>query len=123
MQWMRIFQYSVLVGGTGVLWTLGLALCGPLRTILLWEHSEIAMLSAVGSLFTLGSAKGRSTIFFLVGLFVLLFFDNDHVTPPTMHRQLLTSYLSLNHWILSFQLTNLQKGVLSQILSIGCLHL
>lgn len=57
LQWARIVQYSLLVGVTGVVWGLGLTLCGALRTVLLWEHSEMALLSAMGSLFALGSAK------------------------------------------------------------------
>lgn len=60
-QWIRIIQYSLLVGVTGLVWTLGLTLCGALRTILLWEHSEMALLSALGSLLTLSSAKVRSS--------------------------------------------------------------
>jgi len=57
LQWLRVLQYSLLVAGTGVLWTLGLTLCGPLRTVLLWEHSDLALLSAMGALLTLGSSK------------------------------------------------------------------
>ena len=57
LQWIRITQYSLLVAGTGVLWTLGLTLCGPLRTVLLWEHSDLALVSAVGALLTLGTPK------------------------------------------------------------------
>ena len=40
-----------------VVWALGLTLCGALRTVLLWEQSDIAILSAVGSLLSFSSAK------------------------------------------------------------------
>lgn len=102
--WARIVQYSVLVGGTGLLWALGLTLCGPLRTILLWEHSEIALLSAVSSLLAMGSAKGRSALFFVAAVFVLVLFDNDRSAPPTAHtssaRSSVTSHTM--NWISSF---------------------
>ena len=57
LQWMKILRYSVLVAMSSILWTLGLSLCGALRTILLWEHSEIALLAAVGAISTLSHEK------------------------------------------------------------------
>lgn len=55
VQWVRVVQYSLLVACTSVLWTLGLTLCGALRTTLLWEHSEAAMLAVVSAMATLGT--------------------------------------------------------------------
>ena len=57
LQWMKILRYSALVAMSSILWTLGLSLCGALRTILLWEHSEIALLAAVGAISTLSHEK------------------------------------------------------------------
>ena len=57
LQWMKILRYSALVAMSSILWTLGLSLCGALRTILLWEHSEIALLGAVGAISTLSHEK------------------------------------------------------------------
>lgn len=54
---MKILRYSALVAVSSILWTLGLSLCGALRTILLWEHSEIALLAAVGAISTLSHEK------------------------------------------------------------------
>ena len=54
---MKILRYSALVAMSSILWTLGLSLCGALRTILLWEHSEIALLGAVGAISTLSHEK------------------------------------------------------------------
>ena len=54
---MKIIRYSALVAMSSILWTLGLTLCGALRTILLWEHSEIALLAAVSVITTLSHEK------------------------------------------------------------------
>ena len=54
---MKIIRYSALVAMSSILWTLGLTLCGALRTILLWEHSEIALLAAVSAVTTLSHEK------------------------------------------------------------------
>ena len=56
-QWFHIVRYSLLVALTSVIWTLGLSLCGALRTTLLWEHSEIALAAVFGALATLGHTK------------------------------------------------------------------
>ena len=42
---------------SSILWTLGLTLCGALRTILLWEHSELALLAAVTAITSLSHDK------------------------------------------------------------------
>ena len=47
-------RYSLLVALTSILWTLGLTLCGALRTILLWEHSEVALMAVFGTLVSMG---------------------------------------------------------------------
>jgi len=52
--WFRILRYSLLVALTSILWTLGLTLCGALRTILLWEHSEVALLAVFGTIASMG---------------------------------------------------------------------
>lgn len=57
LQWMKVLRYSALVAMSSTLWTLGLSLCGALRTILLWEHSEIALLAAIGAISTLSHEK------------------------------------------------------------------
>lgn len=54
---MKILRYSALGAMSSILWTLGLTLCGALRTILLWEHSEIALLAAVTAITTLSHDK------------------------------------------------------------------
>ena len=53
LQWARVLQYSLLVAVSSVLWTLGLTLCGALRAILLWEHSEMALMAVLGTVATL----------------------------------------------------------------------
>ncbi len=86
---------------TCVVWALGLSLCGALRTVLLWEHSDIALTAVVGAIASLGSTKvgtptpthslycaqGRGALLFVLGTLSLLFFDNDQSTPPVEHRK------------------------------------
>ena len=67
LQWVRLLRYSVLVAGTSLLWTLGLTLCGALRTALLWEHSETAMLAVLGAMATLGANGKVSCVAHLIG--------------------------------------------------------
>ena len=62
LQWVKILRYSGLVAMSSILWTLGLSLCGALRTILLWEHSEIALLAAVGAISTLSHEKVNDSL-------------------------------------------------------------
>ncbi len=57
VQWFRVLRHSVLVTMTSVVWALGLSLCGVLRTVLLWEHSDIALTAVVGAIASLGSTK------------------------------------------------------------------
>ena len=66
LQWLRIIRYSFLLLLTSLLWSLGLALCGALRTVLLWEHSDLALVSLLSILACnqtqgkVGVASGRS---------------------------------------------------------------
>ncbi len=88
-----------------VVWVLGLSLCGALRTVLLWEHSDLALTAVLGAVTSLGSTKvsvsltcptmkianllvqGRGALFFMMGTLSLLLFDNDQSTSPVEHRE------------------------------------
>lgn len=101
---------------SSILWTLGLTLCGALRTILLWEHSEIALLAAISTITTLSHEKvwlsstpflsqgwnvitvtmyhelhfqGRGAVFLILGICSMLLFDNDQSKIPSEHRKLM----------------------------------
>ncbi|XP_065912027.1 proton-coupled zinc antiporter SLC30A5-like [Dysidea avara] len=76
--WIKICCYSVLVAIVNVLWIAGLASCGPVRTTLLWDYSEVAMAAVLSMLLSCGShSKSRGAICYLLGLLTLLLFDND----------------------------------------------
>lgn len=79
-QWFRISRHAFVGCLLGVLWMFGLSLCGPLRTILLYEHSDLVIIAWATALFshTGGSpAKMRGAICFLVAVITLLLFDHD----------------------------------------------
>lgn len=79
-QWFRIIRHAVFGVLITLLWLFGLTLCGPLRTILLFEHSDLVIISAASALFTGnggGPAKSRGAVFFLMAILTLLLFDHD----------------------------------------------
>lgn len=103
--WLRIARYSLLVGATSIVWGLGLITCGALRTVLLWDHSEVALLAAYGAIVSLGShPKSRGTLFFILGFLTLLLFDNDQASAITEHPEGLHSNTVVHflYWCLSF---------------------
>lgn len=79
LQWLRIIRYSFLYIIIKLLWLFGLTLCGPLRTILIFEHSEYAIINAIKSMFTsqTNPSRSRGVLLLLIGTFVLLAFDHD----------------------------------------------
>ena len=103
--WLRIVRYSLLVGATSIVWVLGLVTCGALRTVLLSDHSEVALLAVYGAIVSLGThPKSRGTLFFILGLLILLLFDNDQTTTITEHPEGLHSNAVVHflYWCLSF---------------------
>lgn len=79
-QWFRVFRHAIIGSIISLLWLFGLTLCGPLRTILLFEHNEVVVIAWAGALFSssgLGPAKLRGALFFLLGAVALLLFDHD----------------------------------------------
>jgi len=78
-QWFRVIRHAFLGSSVQLLWLFGLTLCGPFRTLLLYEHSDLAILTAVAALFnsTGGPAKFRGGVFLLLAIMGLLLFDHD----------------------------------------------
>lgn len=79
-QWFRIGKHAVFGAFLSLLWLFGLTLCGPLRTILLFEHCDLVIISGASALFTAnggGPAKSRGAVFFLIAILTLLLFDHD----------------------------------------------
>uniref|UniRef100_A0A3Q3CQM0 Zinc transporter n=1 Tax=Haplochromis burtoni TaxID=8153 RepID=A0A3Q3CQM0_HAPBU len=80
----------------------GLTLCGPLRTLLLFEHSDVVVIALLGVLFTNsggGPSKTRGAAFFIIAVICLLLFDNDDLMakmaehPEGHHDSALTHFL------------------------------
>ncbi|XP_039250531.2 proton-coupled zinc antiporter SLC30A5-like [Styela clava] len=78
-QWASIAKYSLLGVVNDILWLFGLTLCGPLRTILIFEHSEAVILAMLSGIFSPSGnhSKTRGAILFLISASCLLLFDND----------------------------------------------
>ncbi|XP_076443611.1 proton-coupled zinc antiporter SLC30A5-like [Babylonia areolata] len=78
-QWFRVCRHALFGSLISFLWMFGLTLCGPLRTILLFEHSDLVIIAGASALFysTGGPAKSRGAVFFLIAVVTLLLFDHD----------------------------------------------
>ncbi|TRY91874.1 hypothetical protein DNTS_017673 [Danionella cerebrum] len=79
-QWIRIFKHAVTSCIISLLGFFGLTLCGPLRTLLLFERSDVVVISLLSVLCTSsggGPSKTRGAAFFIIAVICLLLFDND----------------------------------------------
>uniref|UniRef100_UPI00358E7854 proton-coupled zinc antiporter SLC30A5 isoform X2 n=1 Tax=Myxine glutinosa TaxID=7769 RepID=UPI00358E7854 len=79
-QWLRILRHAFFSCIISLMWFYGLTLCGPLRTLLIYGHSDLLVTSLLSVLFrsSAGSpAKTRGAVLFFVGVICLLLFDND----------------------------------------------
>lgn len=105
-QWLWIIQVSFVSLVCSAMWLTGLRLCGALRTTLLWDHSDIAILAVLNSILSCGShSKSRGAILFILGTIALLLFDNDQVNistvehPEGIHNSII---VHIFFWFLSF---------------------
>lgn len=101
-QWIKLVKHSVFSCIISLLGFFGLTLCGPLRTLLLLEHSDVVVIALLGVLFTSsggGPSKTRGTAFFIIAVICLLLFDNDDLMakmaehPEGHHDSALTHFL------------------------------
>ncbi|XP_027719399.1 zinc transporter 5 [Vombatus ursinus] len=126
-QWIKIFKHAVAGCIISLLWFFGLTLCGPLRTLLLFEHSDIVVISLLNVLFTSsggGPAKTRGAAFFIIAVICLLFFDNDDLMakiaehPEGHHDSALTHML---YTVIAFLgVADHKGGVLLLVLALCC---
>ncbi|XP_025891262.1 zinc transporter 5 [Nothoprocta perdicaria] len=126
-QWIKIFKHAVVGCIISLLWFFGLTLCGPLRTLLLFEHSDVVVLSLLSVLFTNsggGPAKTRGAAFFIIAVICLLLFDNDDLMakiaehPEGHHDSALTHVL---YTIIAFLgVADHKGGVLLLVLALCC---
>ncbi|KAK2153606.1 hypothetical protein LSH36_291g03057 [Paralvinella palmiformis] len=77
--WIRIGRHAVVGSLLSVFWIFGLTLCGPLRTLLLYEHSDLVVIAGASALFTHSStpSKFRGAVFFLLAVLGTFLFDHD----------------------------------------------
>ncbi|XP_068952555.1 proton-coupled zinc antiporter SLC30A5 [Petaurus breviceps papuanus] len=126
-QWIKIFKHAVAGCIISLLWFFGLTLCGPLRTLLLFEHSDIVVISLLNVIFTSsggGPAKTRGAAFFIIAVICLLFFDNDDLMakiaehPEGHHDSALTHML---YTVIAFLgVADHKGGVLLLVLALCC---
>ncbi|XP_064337241.1 proton-coupled zinc antiporter SLC30A5 isoform X4 [Camelus dromedarius] len=126
-QWIKIFKHAVAGCIISLLWFFGLTLCGPLRTLLLFEHSDIVVISLLSVLFTSsggGPAKTRGAAFFIIAVICLLLFDNDDLMakmaehPEGHHDSALTHMLYTAIGFLG--VADHKGGVLLLVLALCC---
>ena len=77
--YLRIFKYSFVQTLIKVLWLLGLTQCGPLRTSLIFEQSEVVVLCALKAVFLsqTNPSRTRGVVILLIATLLLLAFDYD----------------------------------------------
>nr|VZI53087.1 unnamed protein product [Spirometra erinaceieuropaei] len=95
-QCFRIFRHSCVRILLDIMWVTGLILCGPFRFVLIYEHSDIAVVSLLSTLFinSTSPAKSRGAAFFILGVVCVIFFDHDVADslaehPEGVHKSLL----------------------------------
>lgn len=101
-QWIKLVKHAIFSCIISLLGFFGLTLCGPLRTLLLFEHSDVVVIALLGVLFTSsggGPSKTRGAAFFIIAVICLLLFDNDDLMakmaehPEGHHNSALTHFL------------------------------
>ncbi|KAL6097216.1 slc30a5 [Pungitius sinensis] len=101
-QWIKLLKHAVFSCVISLLGFFGLTLCGPLRTLLLFEHSDVVVVALLGVLFTSsggGPSKTRGAALFVIAVICLLLFDNDDLMakmaehPEGHHDSALTHFL------------------------------
>uniref|UniRef100_A0A8D3ASR0 Zinc transporter n=1 Tax=Scophthalmus maximus TaxID=52904 RepID=A0A8D3ASR0_SCOMX len=101
-QWIKLLKHAVFSCVISLLGFFGLTLCGPLRTLLLFEHSDVVVIALLGVLFTSsggGPSKTRGAALFIIAVICLFLFDNDDLMakmaehPEGHHDSALTHFL------------------------------
>ncbi|XP_071444723.1 proton-coupled zinc antiporter SLC30A5-like isoform X3 [Hetaerina americana] len=90
--WFQVAQYASFRAFLSILWAGGLTLCGPFRTILVYEQYDFVAITLIGSLFSGvgGRSIVRGTTVFALGTISLLLFDHDD--KPTQDEDVHTIY-------------------------------
>lgn len=95
-----ILKLSLLNGLIEILWFYGITLCGPLRSVLVFELSSTVLLSAIVSFFKGGAvsttSKTRGFFLLIVGFVCLFLMDKDG-TIEDPHHTTHAHHSGLNH--------------------------
>lgn len=104
-QWLYVIRHSLLSLSMNISWIFALTLCGPVRTVLVFEHGETILISMFMGIFVNGQkgnyARARGTLMFFLGILCLLIFDNDNSgIGATAHPE--GEHVStISHWMYS----------------------
>ncbi|EDV26516.1 uncharacterized protein TRIADDRAFT_22061, partial [Trichoplax adhaerens] len=78
IEWYKITLHAVILVLLQWLYLIGMRLCGPLRTILVFENSDVVVLTVLSAVYSFNlRSKKLGVYLFVLALFSLLFFDND----------------------------------------------
>uniref|UniRef100_A0A0N4ZFN1 Proton-coupled zinc antiporter SLC30A5 n=1 Tax=Parastrongyloides trichosuri TaxID=131310 RepID=A0A0N4ZFN1_PARTI len=99
----RIGQLSLINGLVEVFWFYGITFCGPLRSILVFEHSSTVILMALTSFIkgTETTSKTRGILCLILG-FVALFFMDPDTTVEVNHPESHGHHSGLNYLFYKF---------------------
>lgn len=89
-QWFSVFRHALVNSMLTLSVLFGLTLCGPLRTVLLTQNSDVVVIVALQALFTSagGHSKFRGAVCIVLGVLSLLLFDfDDSQAAPTEHPE------------------------------------
>lgn len=106
-QYIKIFKYSFIQTAIKILWLFGLTQCGPLRTTLIFEQSEVVILCALKAVFMSQSSptRSRGVIFLIAATLTLLAFDYDDVIQNVKSKGEAQQNGQQHHGILSYAFT------------------
>uniref|UniRef100_A0A0K0F8D9 Proton-coupled zinc antiporter SLC30A5 n=1 Tax=Strongyloides venezuelensis TaxID=75913 RepID=A0A0K0F8D9_STRVS len=99
----RIGQLSLLNALVEVFWFYGITFCGPLRSILVFEHSSTVILVALTSFIkgTETTSKTRGVFCLIIGFIALFFMDPD-TTIESNHPESHGHHSGLNYFFYKF---------------------
>ncbi|KAA0194745.1 Zinc transporter 5 [Fasciolopsis buskii] len=116
-EWFQVTKYSFIRVILDALWVEGLFICGPLRFVLLFEHSELILLAVAGTVVHGASSPSRirGTLFFICGIISIAFFDQDNAKlstehPEGVHKSLLIH--NIYEFFVNFGFSDHKAGVL-----------
>ena len=108
----RLFKYAICLTTIRLLWLFGLSLCGPLRTILLFEHSDVVIIACFQVIFSSSfsgyhgqTSRIRGVVFFALAVLAIFAFDNDDSRLNVKHPEGHLHHRFFSH--VFYQLTSL----------------